>query len=344
MIGVIRLIPAWLALLLLQVTAFLFQLFCAKYFEVGLLIPWLVLAPFWPGILVNFSALLIIKDVWQRRLAKPFLMIPAIWFGGYAAATIISHDKADRIQKDLESFNQGKLVRREATALPIQIDDSDSGRRGQDSVSYDLIRSYGLSEVFSRTVEFRRGEKGWSSTHRIWLARQSCPAVPENIAAGAGQQGPNQWTQVTYQSGKEHWQTSLLSGLCMWSGPADPKQSPLLIHLGHTTTILENLRTFPIVKGFRQNIQITHPDGKATEIATGAVTPLTWLPLPFWGCGFHYSSNEQRLGETCRFDFWAGGEISRSEARDRPATVIARALGLIEISLSDRFPKSKTNM
>ena len=336
-----RLIPAWAALLILQIAAFLLQFFCARYFEIGLLFLWIAMVPYWPIVLFNLSGLLIVKDVFQNKLAKPFLLIPLIWFGGYATATIVSHVQANRIQRELEAFNDGKSIRWKPETLPLRIDDSDVSRRGSESVPMSLIWNYGLNEVFLRSIEYNGGKRQWASNRRIWLAQQSCPTVPDNEVAGIGLRGQDQWAQVTYQSGKKRWQTSLLSGLCMWSGPYDPQQSPLVVRLGRSADIRANLGNFVTVKGFRQAIQVMHPDGQRLELTTGAVTPLAWLPSVLWGCGFQFGSNKWKLGETCRFDFWAGGEFSRAVARDKPEAVIARALGLKEISLPDRFPDSK---
>lgn len=266
----------------------------------------LVTASVWPTLLGNAGLIGIALEATFGRLARAWLIVPAIAYGSYCAIAIPQHYAAARLQDEraAEAARMRVLFNPAHTALVV------GGRVRSDL----LVREYGLPVVFETASD---GPERSRSTR--YLGKDICAAA----AARLPQDTP--WVQL-------QWLDADGDALGAPQGAAGcilqmPESSPD-----------RKLRAIAMLgpneaEGFDSSsldVEMTAPDGTRTSLRGGIARPLLWLPAPFIWCGPSLS-DEAAGGSGCKAGLLREGDLRGwhfQKAETEQTSVLAHALGL----------------
>jgi hypothetical protein len=298
----------WAACLAITVAAFAVQIV-----PILGLISHFLLTPWWPTLFLNAAFVLMAVDALIGSKNRKLLILPMVWFGGYALVAGVSYVEVYLMNRAAEKMNAQQLPTwYKATNNLRVINGPTDSNFASDLRSEAMIRLYDIDEVYS---------DGSRSTR---LSRESCPGtMGADIIDGVS------YTRIwrgTYPS-KGPMQSA--NGICMVSGPRTPPSNIISV------TAREISYREGLVAGLIQDFDVAVPNREPFTLRSVTVSPLPWIPMPVAGCHFKGGFGDQ-WDNDCHAYFehpsW------RRNTDTTPLKVVARALGLKSATIEERMP------
>ena len=298
------------SLLLFGLAAVVFGLQLNAYFGAFLLF---LGAPYWPVFTVNAGFVGLAAEALVRPGFRFWIVLPVLWFGGYAGLAALSQHEAARLKLEVAEFNAGKSVPFFKDTQALVVDDKTLALGG---LSVDLLGHYNLPVVYATRVIGAAATPG--PPHNLaW--RLGGQKLCETIQKGAAYRAAGIQAYGMYQDGK------FLKNVCNYYAPEEPSKPVVGVRVKSSSHGL-GVTTWTI-----DDIAIASPDGHAVIVRSGTVQPLGWWPLPVFGCGL----GDAGLPARCVAAFMPAAP----QPLGRPggsAETIAEALGLKPSSAHER--------
>ncbi len=247
---------------MLAVLIFLLQLF--PYTGIFLM---MLAAPFWSVILINLGFILMAWDAWRGPARRWLMIFPIFWFGGYLAATSISHWQVSRYATSIEAGNAGQRIAFDPARQDVVIvPDSHDSSNGSKLRIETLVDDFGLDRAYQQISYSPDGYRSYS------LFKMVCPtSIVKNNDDGTT-------TTYLHPTDRQGYRIRGARDLCIVQGSQAP-QRPVV-----------RVWPQPQVGGYgdgliSQDITIEPTDGPRVRLRSGWALPLTWLPQPVIGCG-----------------------------------------------------------
>ena len=283
-----------------------------------------VMAPYWSVILVNVGFVSLAIEALSRRGYLLWLVLPALYFGGYLGAVSVSQGEFARLDAEMRAFN-AKAVAAAPAFDPASLDvviDKDSYRAG--GLASALATRYGLGAAYETNPNFKT-----ASHQAYWLGKAPlCQEIRRNRTAGSA--SVNAYS-LRSKDRRER------SSLCRVSGPADPTKASIVVELAETKQKDWLLPTT------LQTLTLRYPAGGTVTLKTGYAAPFSWLPLPVIGCWL----NSGGPSWDCSAGFMRGrqkGLGSDGAYGSGNAAVIAGALRLEELTEAQMMARARTTL
>lgn len=227
-----------------------------------------LMAPYWSVVTINLGFASLAVEALFGRIQKAWLLVPALWFGGYAIAALISHMQFDDLDASFRKQNEGKSVQFSAMDTAIVFDSKTHGLSGAAS---SMVRTYDVPVAYETNPNFKTARH---LAYRIGN-RPRCDSVRADQRYGAS----------GVHSFGFHENKVFVKDLCVVNGPEDPA--------GRVVVISDKVERQPhsdLLPFSLHTITITQPGGDTTELVSGWAAPLQWLPMPMMGCALNSSA------------------------------------------------------
>jgi hypothetical protein len=270
-------------------------------------------APFWSVILINLGFALMGLNAWRDARKSWLMLFPALWFGGYLAATMISHWQADRYVTEIAATNAGRRIAFDQARQDVVI-----ARDRHDETNGSELRALTLVNAFGLDRAYQVSSDGLGGYRSVSLLTATCPSRFARTDDGTT-------TDYGRPIDRQGQRVRSTQGLCIVHGSQAP-QRPIV-----------RIRPQPQVLAYgggsiSQDILIDTPDGATVTLRSGWARALTWLPLPMIGCDLK-GCGAEFLRESL-YD-------ARSDRTPQTAEkVVAQALGLRKITIYQRHPNA----
>lgn len=280
----------------------------------------LVTASMWPTVLGNAGLIGIALEATLGRLARAWLIVPALAYGGYYAIVIPEHYAAARLQDDRAA---------DAAAVRLSFDPARTALIVGGTVRSDmLLRNYGLPVVYATDSD---GPERFRSAR--YLGKDICAAVAARLP------DDTPWTQLQWldADGKALSVTEGAAGCILEMPEAAPEPRLEAIMLPGPSEVAE-------VDNARLDVAVTAPDGTRARLRGGIVRPLPWVPAAIIWCGPSLTDDENTdsakrpvcSGRLLREGELRGGPFQKAEIEQTQRLASA-------LSLSSTRPARQTN-
>ena len=277
--------------------------------------------PFWSVLLINLGFVLMARDAIVDR-ERWMLMFPALWFGGYLLVSAISHWQAARFDAVIVAANAGKRLAFDPSRQDILIQrDKDDEVRGSGLRASALVDRFGLWRAYQADPVYSADlSRGLDHVSAEWLVAAPCPG------RGAHRLGNASYSSVWTGGYPSKEPMRAAQSLCRYTQEGSPARPTVVATSGPGTN------THGLADTFTQEVALSTGSAAPLRLLSGWSSPLRWYPMPIMGCGL----NSGIPAWQCVFEF--GRESRFKRDRNTPERVIARALGLREITYPERFP------
>lgn len=273
-----------------------------------------LLAMFWSVLLINAGMIGIAVEAAIRRVSRWWLVVPLVFYGGYWAMAAQDHMTIRRLGAAYDAANAKVMTGFDPIRQALAFDGDDGNGNGA-----WLTQNYGLPVAYSVNGNFQEG----FLSHRM-MGKEICAKVREIPALRAA------FVNVFgFHDGDAIRNRKMESRFCTLSMPERPALP--LVRVSSTEK-----------KGHENSLQITRvtttitmPNGRQFRLLGGHAAPLGWIPMPVMGCGL----NSGAPSWDCDAGFARKGftPIVSGETRySRDSVVLARALGLKRVSITER--------
>ncbi|WP_088185358.1 hypothetical protein [Sphingobium sp. Z007] len=304
-----RLFPS--SLLFFALTAALFVLQMIPFIGIFLMF---LLAMFWSVLLINAGMIGIAVEATIGRVSRWWLVVPLVFYGGYWAVAAQDYMMMRQLGAAYDAANAkvttGFNPIRQALAF-------DGDGRNDDGTW--LTQNYGLPVAYSANSNFQ--ERFLSHRMMDKEIRAKVRETPALRAAFVNVFG--------FHDGDAILGRKMESRFCTLSMPERPTLP--LVRVSRTET-KGHETSLPIT---RVTTTITMPNGRQLKLLGGHAAPLGWIPMPIMGCGL----NSGAPSWDCDAGFWRKGFtpiVSGDTRYSRDSAVLARALGLKRVSITER--------
>jgi hypothetical protein len=285
-------------------------------------------APFWSVFLINGGAIAAGFEAATGRISRWFLLVPFLWFGGYAAFYASDRLMLADLRRDFAASNASVRIPFDpqtqalATTGNRWVERQIEGLEGMvegDSWDTRLIENYNLP------VHYRDVGKGEPMEGLRTIGRDMCEKL---VADGKLQRvGGVDIRFDQYRQGRQRYDSQ--TPLCSLRVPEAPGLPLVTVKISDRKS---RKRTLPVQL---RTTTVTTPDGRSHVLQGGTASPLGPLPMPVIGCFLSGDS-----GWKCQAKF----------IRDRPVdlltvgppygrddAVLAVALGLKPVTQAGRI-------
>lgn len=267
----------------------------------------MLMAPFWPVILINLGFVLLARDAWVGDAPRWLAILPALWFGGYGIATSISHWNAHQFYQRLTKENAGKKVAWDPKSTKLLFE-------GSSADAALLVEKYTIDEAYWRT----------SPTEPTRVARivgYKCPS--DTVVNGW------QFYHLSVEDG-ERYQRVYTDELCKLIGKEEPQGPVVRVAKNEQPERTTSLNSYRMAE-----LRFVAPGQAPLIVNSGAAASLSWIPQPIIGCALDSGAPAWR----CFASF--GGESqyppSAEQLNAQAEEIIPKVLGLQKASLRERY-------
>lgn len=276
----------------------------------------LIAAPAWSILTVNAGFASLALEALFGSVGRVWLLAPLLWFGGYAAAAIVSDQRYHALDAAVRAQNAGQRVDFQPTTRSLVIKPNADEIGGLASA---YVRDYRIPV----TYEERQDHKTISHTGHRLAVEPTCSTIRSDHrhrAAGIFSHGVH---------ARSERGTLLSKGICAITMPEDP-----VLPIVRVEASRRKAHGGVLVPHALTRITIEEPDGRRIQLTGGRASPLAWWPQPIMGCAL----NSGRPSWECvvrfnRRQLGVGGERAYGGAN---AEIIAGALGLERVTFSKR--------
>jgi hypothetical protein len=313
-VNAIRKAPHSVIVLLLTLTVFVLQI---------LPIPGIFLmalgAPFWSILSVNIGFLLFISDVKAGRLPLWLIVVPIIYFGGFAALTTASHMASEKINREFAEQNSKIQIPFDCRNDVLVCRNTALTFNGE-SLANSLLNKYDLPVVYDserRSVK-RMGIVKYLSYRFEKIDPDESPFPAKQDFSIDHANGI--FRQVVYEGPNRA--RKRIDRICWVRRLEEPSAPACKIDIKDTVD-----RNWFLEKRIKL-ISITDAGGKNYTLTASKLTPISWIPLPLLG----YCLNDGNAS-------WdnVSGFIQIGTLESTPEDVLACALHLRPASVSSRL-------
>lgn len=276
------------------------------------------LAPFWSVATINLGFASIIPEVLFRRISPAWLVLPLVWFGGYAGAAFLSHAKVAALDAEIRAANSAQRFPFDPAQQSLVI--SAANDYTLSSVASSLVRDYRIPVAYTE----QRSNKDAPYRASRLMTDPACQTINRdrrNFAAGV---------QSNFIStGKNDGHRGKPSGICLVTMPEAPSLPVVRIE-GKREKHSDLIAPYELIRA-----TIHDPSGTTlAQVSSGFANPLHWLPMPILGCALNSGSPSW----DCMAMFWRtnvgiGGQKTYGHAVDE---ALPPALGLEKVSPFER--------
>ena len=274
-----------------------------------------MLAMFWSVLLINAGMIGIIFEAATHRVSRWWLVLPTVFYGGYYAVALSEHIMLARLGASYQAANS-------TISIPFDYSRQVLVLRG-DNWGDVLVTSYGLPLQYEAT----------GTTHATYRSirlapRPMCARIEDSdalIEAGFRQ------NKIYDGSGLSLADRTVDARVCVLTAPGGPKQPTV------TAERLEERDLYGSMPIKRVRTFVRAADGGRFELLGGRAAPLSWFPLPVFGCALVSSVAEWQ----CDALFWRNifTPILPGRSYGGPDTsALAKSLGLMMKAPGERQP------
>lgn len=271
-----------------------------------------VAAPFWSVLLINGSMIGVAIEVAVGRVARFWLLLPILFYGGYWLAATSDHLALWQLRSQYDAANAKVAVDFEPTRHALVFQNSDAGAW--------LTQNYALPVAYSINSNFPEGYRSNRMVDfSVCTTIRKYPNLIKAAVVGLG------FFDGNIMLGNRRMEERF----CDLSMPERPTL-PIVLVAGRGKETF--VRGMPVTLG---NRTITMPDGQIFQLLGGMASPLTWIPMPIMGCGL----DSLWASWDCSVRFQRNRFVpivSGSGRFGRDSVVLAKALGLKPVTIDDR--------
>jgi hypothetical protein len=277
----------------------------------------IVAAPFWSVITVNLGFASLIPEVLFRRISPAWLLLPALWFGGYAGAVYLSEARVAALDAEVRTANSVVRVTFDAAQQSLVIRPTDHVLSNAAST---LVSSYRLPAAHT----LQRDGGRWRHRASRLMVDPHCHAIRADrryMVAGVH-------AQPIYDGNAER-HPRRASGICIVTMPEEPVLPTVLVE-GKQEKHADFFTPYELTR-----LTISDASGNVLgQAVSGSANPLSQFPMPVIGCAL----NSGAPSWDCMATFWRrnvgiGGEKKYGQAA---IEVLPRVLGLEASSAIER--------
>lgn len=275
-----------------------------------------LIAPYWSVALVNLGFLGVALEGAAGRVPRGWLIMPIVWFGGYAAFAAFDYRALAQLRFEVAAAN---------APVRIPFDPDRQALVLERSGDVDgFVTDHALPVIYA----LRAGNRG---------SRHQATRMVEKAVCDRGRGDPSWEAAGIFTMGfhdQDLWGrgSRLENRFCVLHMPEDPALPAVTV----STASREELAGLLPIR--RTTTTVTMPEGSSYVLQGGFAHPLHWLPMPLLGCWL----NSGAASWNCTAQFYRDRfmPISATDAgqyaghADR--AVLARALGLVPVNPADR--------
>lgn len=275
----------------------------------------LIAAPYWSIFLVNIAMLGTLVEALTGRVARRWLVLPFVFYGGYYLVAVQDHLALFALAQQFGAANASVSVPFDALRQTIIFGGDTDDNEVMEAAK--LTQNYGLPFAFSANANVPEQYL----SHRL-MDLAVCYKARENPAfAGASIQ-----VRAVYDADDAPTPRAD-KRLCELSMPEKPLLSPVLLSRSE----------MKVREGWLALTRITWTikiPGKRFQLVGGYGAPLSWVPMPVIGCGIDFQASRWScFGEFLRERSKAiGSEVRQGQGYSG----LAGPLGLKRIATADR--------
>lgn len=298
--------PFPLSLLLLPVTGFVYLLQTNSGIGIFMMF---MLAPLWSVVLVNAAMVGTVAEALKGYVARGWLVIPIVFYGGYYAFAVWDHATLYKLRSSNDAANSQVAIPFDPR-LQALVFESGGGKTW-------FLQNTALGVVYSVN---ENSPVGYLATRTIW--QDLCARIRSNETPSL--QVHPLWNQG--RSRHDRWNAPMCS-LSMAEKPQLPQVR--VAWRGE-----ERGRTEALLPVRRSTTTVTMPNGQHYRLLGGRASPLSWIPMPVMGCSLDSGGPEWE----CNAGFMRNSSAIASGQIDGGghASVLAHALGIQEIPAAER--------
>jgi hypothetical protein len=236
-------------------------IFLLQLFPVPGIFMMMLAAPFWSVLTVNAGFIGLGVEAATGRTNRLWMILPALWFGGYGVTAALSQFQLAALNKDLVRANAGQALPFDPARNAL-VFESAGGLLS--SAAEELVKSTSLPVAYDANRNF---EGASHLSHRLGTA-ETCDRIQKDpAAAGAG-----------IRAFGFHRDGRFVEGQCIYYAPRDPGLP------AYRVSASEKQVDDALLPRRLVTIRIDAPSGRSATLRTAAAEPLGWIPLPVIGC------------------------------------------------------------
>ncbi|UIJ45991.1 hypothetical protein LZK98_03285 [Sphingomonas cannabina] len=289
----------------------------------------------WPGFLVNIGFLGIAVEALTRRASFYWLIVPTIWFGGYAAVAWRDHLPLQRLEQDVARRNASASVDfdplRQSLVLVSKAREMPGSppRAGLSLDEQEIVAALSAPVIYIRDPATARSQFSGASHIAIrTVDRLLCDEMEEPAFRNAG--------ILTFAifdldgSGTSRMEDRD-SRFCALGLPEDPILPPIEVERSQRESRIGLLPVSEIT------VTATMPDGTRRRMYGGSVHPLPWFPKPILGCALDSGAAAWRcFAHFSRDDVPLSPVLGSRFGGDDTAPALVQMLGVRRITAATR--------
>jgi hypothetical protein len=262
-----------------------------------------MLAMFWSVLLINAGMIGIAYEALTGRVARVWLVVPLLFYGGYWLAAANDHKILRDLGQSYDAANAKVRVPFDARQQALVFEDA--------SADGGYVQNYNLPVMYARDSNFPEGARSIRM-----MSQEICRRVAESR--------PLREAKVYtfgFQDGDILRSAKIGIRFCDLTMPERPALPTVTVSKAEAKTFVG---TLPVTQAITL---VRTPEGRIYKLLGGVAAPLKWLPMPAMGCGLISSSASWK----CEATFLRDGFtpiVSGTGQFGRDAAVLARALGL----------------
>lgn len=287
--------------------------FLLQLFPLTGIVLMMLMAPFWSIVLVNLGFLGIAAEAATGLVARGWLILPVLWFGGYAGFAATDHWILWQLQREIAAANA-------TVAIPFD-PDVEALVLTQDEREGWFVDNYALPVIYTRNAHY----PGFGHLATRMVEQEVCAKVRSDPALRAA----GIYAFGFHDRGKSAWRGKFETRFCELRQPEDPRLPVVTVDVAEQKTAVRGL---PVTQ---TTTTVTVPGGTRYVLRGGGGAPLPWLPMPVLGCFLNSgAASWDCVAEFDRESFTSLQETGGPERSD--GVVLARALGLARVAPADR--------
>ena len=239
----------------------------------------LVAAPYWSILTVNAGFVSLAFEAGLGSISRVWLLVPAVWFGGYAIAAEMSTRAFDRLDAEVRAENALRSMPFDPSRADLVIAANADDLGG---AAARLVANYRLPVVYTEHNRGRRTPRAneLPSLEAQFTAQRIAGAdVCKRLRSGSRYRAARASGSAVREGA--NYRTAVDTGLCSYSMPEAPSRAFVRVEAKG-----QRLASF-MLSGKVVGITITAPDGEHIALRSGQVAPLMRWPMPVMGCALN---------------------------------------------------------
>lgn len=263
-------------------------------------------APFWSVLLINFGFMGIALEVSAGKVARVWLALPVLWFGGYAGYAAFEHITLRKLRADVAVANEQISIPFDPSRMSLVFAERQNDGK--------LLSDFRLAILYVENDSYSGAKHRSYRLINIGICSGIREAHPLNHAIST----------LVIRKEKPTWAGDFDKNHCLLTLPEDPRFPVARIQHERSKDIA-NIAFMPI---HMTDTIVQMPDGTHHTLKNGTARPVSWLPMPVIGC----TLISRDASWKCFAEFWR----NHRRLQNSDASILAKALGLHPTSPEQR--------